>query len=61
MKKYELTEEQVKMIVESLSSSIDAMAKVKNTCEQVGNLESAKKCNDYIIERTTLKNYLEQC
>lgn len=64
MKTYELTEENVKMIVDALVFSIDALIKIKIRYYELSHRINVDCHIDNIItqigELKTLKNYLEQ-
>jgi hypothetical protein len=64
MKKYELTEENVKMIVDALDFSIDALRETKKHCDKIAQRINVDCRIDNITtkigELTTLKNYLKQ-
>lgn len=64
MKKYELTEEQVKMIVNALEFSIDALRETQKHCDKIAHRINVDCRIDNITtkigELTTLKNYLER-
>jgi hypothetical protein len=64
MKTYNLTEENVKMIVDALDFSIDALRETKKHCDKIAQRINVDCRIDNITaqigELTTLKNYLEQ-
>lgn len=64
MKTYNLTEENVKMIVDALDFSIDALEETKKHCDKIAQRIKVDCRIDNITtkigELTTLKNYLEQ-
>lgn len=64
MKTYELTEENVKMIVDALDFSIDALEETQKHCDKIAHRINVDCRIDNITsqigELTTLKNYLEQ-
>lgn len=65
MKTYNLTEENVKMIVDALDFSIDALKETQKHCDKIAQRINVDCRIDNITtqigELTTLKNYLEQC
>jgi hypothetical protein len=64
MKTYELTQANVKMIVDALDFSIDALRETKKHCDKIAQRINVDcridNITDKIGELTTLKNYLEQ-
>jgi hypothetical protein len=64
MKTYELTEENVKMIVDALDFSIDALEETKKRYNELSHRINVDcridNITDKIGELTTLKNYLKQ-
>jgi hypothetical protein len=64
MKTYELSEEQIEMIVDALDFSIDALRETKKHCDKIAQRINVDCRIDNITtkigELTTLKNYLEQ-
>lgn len=64
MKTYELTEENVKMIIDALNFNIDALEEAKKCCDNIAQRINFDCHIDNITaqtgELTTLKNYLEQ-
>jgi hypothetical protein len=64
MKTYELSEEQIEMIVDALDFSIDALEETKKHCDKIAQRINVDCRIDNITaqigELTTLKNYLEQ-
>lgn len=64
MKTYNLTKENVKMIVDALDLSIDALEETKKHCDKIAQRVNVDCRIDNITaqigELTTLKNYLEQ-
>lgn len=63
MKNYNLTQENVKMIVDALDFSIDALKEAKRHRDKIAhrlNYDCCEVITTKIAELTTLKNYLEQ-
>ena len=64
MKTYTLTQANVKMIVDALDFSIDALEETKKHCDKIAQRINVDCRIDNITtkigELTTLKNYLEQ-
>ena len=58
MKKYELTQEQIKMIVDALDFSIENLTDAQNVAKK--HPEWNRDFTNDIMKLTTLKNYLEQ-
>lgn len=56
MKTYNLTEENVKMIVDCINFKIDVMQKVQEIAKN-----KDERIREDIAKLLTLKNYLEQC